>query len=414
MIRRLQELDAELRVLALFVVLAGVGWWLRSTPLAIIGSLAAVTTLALYVWQRDCLSGVSYRRVVGRERATFGEEVTLGIEIVNDKLLPLSWLHVEDEIPAALEIRGGTVVADDRALVSRLVDVLPLLPYQRVRRQLTISCSHRGDYLFGPARLSSGDPIGFRTRTGRIAGQHHLLVYPKVFALAPDGIASRMLIGDERTRTRLLEDPSRISGVREYRAGDALRSIDWRATARSTGLLVRQFEPTVSQRVALFLDLQVSGRGAFYFEPPALEFTIAVAASVLTELERRGVATGLFSSGTIAGRPLACPPSSSPAQLALMLESLARVTHFGSLEFAHLLAAESSRLRPGTSVVIVSADYPAETLEALGDLRRRHALSALWVANDHGAPPPREHVDALLTARYADDWQRRESLELAA
>jgi uncharacterized protein (DUF58 family) len=321
---------------------------------------------------------------------------------------------VEDEIPAALEIHGGTVVSDDRTFVNQLVNVLPLLPYQRVRRQLTISCCHRGDYLFGPARVSSGDPIGFRMRTGRIADQHHLLVYPKVFALAPAGIASRMLIGDERTRTRLLEDPSRISGVREYRPGDPLRSIDWRATARSAGLLVRQFEPTVSQRVALFLDLRVPRRGVWSFDPPELEFTIAVAASIVAELARREVATGLFSSGTVAGRPVACPPSCSPAQLALMLESLARVTHFGSLEFSDLLAAESSRLRPGTSVVLVAADYPNETLEAVGDLRRRHAVSAVWVATDHGAPPPREHVDALLLAPYSDDWQRRESLELAA
>ena len=233
--RRLRNLDHELHVALVWLALAGIGWWQRSTPLAIIGVLGALTTGALYVWQRECLVGVTYSRELSQTRAMFDERVTLEIEIVNDKLLPLSWFEVEDDVPSALGIEGGTVVSRG-SRGNALVQLLPMLPYQRVRRRLTVVCSRRGEHTFGPALVSSGDPVGLRIRSGRLLDVRHLLVYPKVFALAPAGIASRVLIGEERSRFELLEDPSRFAGVREYRPGDPLRHVDWRATARSTAL----------------------------------------------------------------------------------------------------------------------------------------------------------------------------------
>ena len=128
------------------------------------------------------------------------------------------------------------------------------LPYQRIRSRLTVIATHRGEFTFGPAKLSSGDPVGLRERSALTEGLEHLLVYPKVFALSPAGIVSRALLGDLRSRRELLHDPSRTAGVREYRVGDPLRFVDWRATARSTSLMVREFEPSVTPRVAVFLD----------------------------------------------------------------------------------------------------------------------------------------------------------------
>jgi uncharacterized protein (DUF58 family) len=43
-------------------------------------------------------------------------------------------------------------------------------------------------------------------------------------------------------------------GIREYRAGDALRRIHWRSSARRGELVVREFEPPGIQTVAIVLD----------------------------------------------------------------------------------------------------------------------------------------------------------------
>jgi uncharacterized protein (DUF58 family) len=408
-----RPVDGEWKAAAVAVGLAVVGWWIHSTLLAMAGAVGALTAMALWVSQHECLTGVSYRRRLAQHRATFGEEVALDIELVNDKLLPLTWLHVEDTVPLQLTIRGGTVVSSRSDRTRDLQLVLPMLPFQRVRRHLVVVCDRRGVHHFGPARLRSGDPIGYHQRHASMRQVEEILVYPKVFRLDATGIASRVPLGDHRSSLRLLGDPSRVAGVREYRAGDPLRHVDWRATARSTSLLVREFEPTAALRVAVFADLSVPQLRWNNANPSELEFLVAVTASVISDLSARRVPAGLYASATVDGRGIARPPSASPAALPEMLELLARAWAHGGTTFARALVEEGGRLHRGTSLLVVAADYPEPTLVALSELRRRLPITAVWVATGQGSPPPSELVDTRWEARYDDDWQHQSSLELA-
>ncbi len=392
--------------------LAAIGWALSSDTLALFGCLGALAILALHLWQRYCLDGVSYVRRLEQSRASFGEQVGLSIEIVNDKILPLSYLEIDDEVPLGLAIDGGVVVAG-RGRSATLVQVLPLLPYQRVRRRLVVHCDRRGEHHVGPATLSSGDPIGRRVRSLQLADEQRLLVYPKILALQPPGLASRLLVGDERTRREIVADPSRTVGVRPYQAGDPLRHVDWRASARSTGLLVRRFEPTVDPRVALFLDVRVPQFLSWRPEPDELEFTISVAASLVSALAATGIAVGLYANGTSAGAPVAHDPSSASFALAQMLESLARLVPYGPMFVSGVLEEIGRSLPRQTSIVVLAADFAEPTCAAVADLRRRHAVSALHILTGAGSPPPRDGVDALASIAYTDDWHDHDTLDVA-
>ncbi len=398
---------------SLLVALAAVGWAIHSVPLALTGTLGAITVLVGWVWQKECLTNLTYTRTISQTRATFGEEISLGIEIVNDKVLPLTWLHVEDVVPALLSIRGGTIddAVSRRDAVLHLL--LPVLPFGRVRRRLTIVCDRRGTYRFGPVRLESGDPIGYGRDTTRLTEVEHLLVYPKVFALEPPDMASRMLLGDQRSSSILLGDPSRVAGVREYRAGDPLRHVDWRASARAPSLLVRVYEPTTSLRVATFVDLHAPrARGRMPFLD-LTEFTVAVAASVVADLSVKGIGVGLYSTGTVDGHPLTHAPSTSPSALADMMELLARVSPYAPESMADVLASECGRFRSGISVVVIAADFPERTLAAMAHVRRRLPVTAVWVGNDIGRPPPSGTVDVREEVAYVEDWKHRTTMELA-
>jgi uncharacterized protein (DUF58 family) len=407
--------DREVVTAAVFFALACLGWAISAVALAIAGMLGAFTTVAMWLWQRHCLTAVRYRRSLSEPRANFGERVVLELELVNDKLLPLSWLQVEDTVPAGLPIDGATVQARGRGPRSdTLVQIRPLLPYQRVRRRFVLHCARRGEHAFGPGQLTSGDPIGLRQRSETAPGEQHLIVYPKVFALAPASVVSRVLVGEQRTRRELLEDPSRAAGVREYRPGDPLRRVHWRASARSSNLLVREFEPTVSLRVALFLDLAVPGGRPWAGYSPKVEFTVAVAASLLAELDRLGVPTGLYGAGTIGGYPLVLPASGVTAGLAGLLEALAKVQDRPAVSFSGLITAQSRHLQHGTSVIAVANDFSGSSMESLCELRRRHAVTACFVDSGEGLPPLPGMLDAVVRARYEEDWEEREILELAA
>lgn len=409
--RRVRDLDREVGAAYSWLAVTAFGWWIHSVPLTLIGVLGAVASAALYLWQRACLTGVTYNRRLSQSRAVFDERLSLEIEIVNDKLLPLSWIRVEDDVPSLIRIEGGNVVAN-HSFVDSLVQVLPLLPYQRVRTKVTVVANHRGEFIFGPARLSSGDPVGLRTRSVTLHGVNHLLVYPKVSALAPAGIAARALIGDTAARAALLHDPSRIAGVREYRVGDPLRFVNWRASARSTTLVVREFEPSVTPRVAVFLDMKDPMIGLGRLDAPELEFTVSVAASLVADLVGRKIAVGLFTAGSGSIGALAVRPTSSPDALSSMLDGLARAVPSTGAGFANLLVGEVGHLQRGTSVVTVSMDYSDEMMVAIAQLRRRHAVTAVWVETRRGAKPPPGLVDVVLRATHSDDWQQQEVLEL--
>ena len=223
----------EWTVAAAGLGVAAVGWWQHSSLLAVGGLLVAATVAILWVWQKEALSSVSYERTLDRHRALFGEEVSLEIEVVNDKLLPLTWLHVEDQIPTGLEIRGAAVRIAANGRRYEMHHLFPMLPYQRVRRTMKVVCTNRGEHTFGPGRVESGDPLCLHRQDMRLRDVDRLLVYPKMFRVDAPATIGRLPLGDRRGDPRLAGDPSRVAGVREYQQGDPLRHVDWRATART-------------------------------------------------------------------------------------------------------------------------------------------------------------------------------------
>ncbi len=242
-----------------------------------------------------------------------------------------------------------------------------------------------------------------------------MLVYPKLFRLATPPIVSRVPWGDQRAAPEVAGDPSRVAGVREYRPGDALRHVDWRATARSNALLIREFEPSATWRIAVFADVRVPRQGTVGRADVA-EFLIAVTASVVADMAGKGVATGLYSSGTVRGRPtVAATCERTPGALPAMLECwrwfppATRRTSIGEL-----LLSESGHLGGAASVVVVATDYPQPTLAALAAVRRRLPVTAIWIRADDGHPPPHGAVDVVREVTYRDDWRTVDVLEFAA
>jgi len=382
---------AQLMVVLGIVVLAG--WGRGAVTLAVAGGVGIAVCGLLRFWARHCLSSVDYQRQLDQHRACFGEDVPLRVAITNDKLLPLPWVSFEDEIKGRLAIRDATIV--ERGSSQAFTQVLAIGPYQRVERRLSVTCGRRGLHRLGPVRLASGDPVGCRTLTKRIDVFDELLVYPKVFTLGPPGIVPDVLLGDARAARRAMEDPTRVVGHRQYRPGDALRMIDWRATARSPIALVRVCEPTANLRVALFLDCSV----------PQLKWP---------DMAPRGAGVGLFSAATVDGRPIAHPPSTSPDTLATILESLARASPFGRALFADVLEMGLGQLARGTSAVVVAGDFPEATNLAMARMRTRHPVTTVGVVTDQGCRPPAGVVDHHLQAVYVDDWPTRSVLDVAS
>ena len=250
---------------------------LREAQLFVVGLILLLVAGVSWVWERYCLVGLGYRRSLGQVRAMFGEEVSLTLEIVNDKPLPLAWLEIEDTVPGVGLTLAPAHVGPSHIPGRRLLGILLSVRwYERVRRHYRVTCRARGFHAFGPATLRTGDVFGLATQEIEIPGEDYLLVYPKIVPLERLGLPARNPFGDVPLRRQwLFEDPMRTVGVRDYRPGDSPRRLHWKATARAPGqaLQVKLFEPTTTHRLHILLNISTGGPNWSWqgYDPEVLE-----------------------------------------------------------------------------------------------------------------------------------------------
>jgi uncharacterized protein (DUF58 family) len=358
---------------------------LHQAQLFVIGCILLLVAVVSQLWERYCLVGLTYQRTLGVQRAFFGEQVPLTVEIVNEKPLPLAWLEVEDTIPGGrlnLEPQHtGPSHIPGRRLLTMLLSVRW---YERVRRHYIVSCKQRGIHAFGPATLRTGDVFGLSSQQMESQTEDYLLVYPKVVPLERLGLPAANPFGDIAFKRQwLFEDPMRTIGVREYRPGDTLRRLHWKATARAPdqALQVKLFEPTTSHRLHILLNVSTSEQNWSWqgYDPEALEAAITTAASVASWAVERGFLVGLSANAKLfhSSAPVRTPPSRDPRQLTHIFEALARLVPIGSMPAESLVELESRELAFGTTVVMVTAVAHVGLINRLQQLTRSGQIPVL-------------------------------------
>ena len=324
-------------------------------------------------WTRICLAGVTYTRRVGSLRLFYGESTEYVVEIVNAKPLPLAWLRAEDELPAALEMTGVNLAASYRPGRVRLTNLLSLRWYERVTRRYRLVGVRRGAWRLGPVELSSGDIFGFTVRRETMPDTETLMVYPKIVPLTALGLPAHRPFGDLATRRRLVEDPLRLLGAREYTSGDSFRHIHWKATAHRQALQTKVFEPSATLPIVIFLNINTHEYLFEGIDRDLQEYAVTAAASLARWVWDNGHPVGLFvNSITQPGaQRVRIPPGRRPDQLLTVLTALAQVVDYGRWPLETLLQIETPRLPYGATVVVVSATVNPALQQALFDLHGR-------------------------------------------
>ena len=399
-------------------------WYLLSTfllvlslplhqPLLLMVGILLLLILAITdVWALYCLNDLHYQRQFSEQHVIFGEEITLSLSVENAKLLPLPWLEIEDTIPRALPIKGIKLYGSVRNDLVALECLFSPRWYERVTRRYTIQCNARGVHTFGPTKLSSGDVFGFISREMELSNRQYLLVYPLVAPLQSFGLPARHPFGDRRAPQRLLEDPSRIVGVRDYAYGDSLRRVNWKATARTMTMQSNIYESTTTHSLVLFLNVIAQLDIYYGVRPDLQELSICATASVADWALDQGYAVGLYSNTTLfmpdedtsvltsqnesnqekittarmKRRRICLPATSNGEQRQRIMETLARVQSFFSTSIEEILQIERTRLPAGATVVIVTSTISEQLIDVLNSIRQSgHSVTILFSAD---TPPP--------------------------
>lgn len=382
----------------------------RQPLLLLVSLLGFLVLFTTAIWAKFCLSHLRFQRELSEKRVLFGEEITLSMAVENAKLLPLPWLEIEDALPRSLAVRGRRLRVSSRSNRNVLESLFSPRWYERVTRRYTLLCNTRGVHTFGPTTLRSGDLFGFTERVETVENKQFLIVYPLVVPLSSFSIPARYPFGDRKAPRRLLEDPSRVIGVRDYAYGDDLRRVHWKATARTMQLQSKIYEPTTTYTLVLFLNVDIRLDSHFGIHPEIQELSICATASVADWALNGGYSVGLYANSimympevgmnlpdkqdqttinqeaalatTLAElfkrRRIQIPPSSHAEQRKRIMEVLARVQSFFGSSIEELIQQERSHLPAGATIVVVTSTVSDPLLETLAQLKHSgHAVTIL-------------------------------------
>lgn len=217
----------------------GLLWAIAGTTLILLGvgtgSLAATLlgaalilhlALALVLLARPSLDiSLSAKR----DRVTEGDAFPVSLEIDNRsrRSMVLEWrLDLDPVFREGPEPVGGTIVLPGGRATERSLSPVPEL---------------HGPRSVGPVRVLIRDPAGLVAREIEAAREVPCLVLPRVEDLRSVPLRSRMVtpyIGVHEVQRP--GDGFEFYALRSYEPGDSIRSINWRASARSSDMIVNQ------------------------------------------------------------------------------------------------------------------------------------------------------------------------------
>lgn len=322
-----------------------------------------------------------------QQRAFLGESTEVVLTLHNNNRLAVPWIQFHESIPPELRLEEN------------LRKATSLRGRQTVHYKYHVRGLQRGYYRLGPLRLSGGDFFGLTKSQVGYLKPDYLTVYPRIIPLTQLGLPSRLPFGTVASRQRLFEDPARPMGVRDFRSGDSLRQINWKASAHTQKLLVRTFQPAISLETAIMLDLHSDAyeRRERIF---STEWAVVTAASLASHLIQERQAVGLITNGVdplrlqeesrvfddATGRlksaletspsentrfmPTAIPPRTGRTHLMKILEQLARLETKGTIGLFEWVTTASMNLSWGVTILVITSRGDEKTCHTLNKLAR--------------------------------------------
>ncbi|CAM3834716.1 DUF58 domain-containing protein [Isoptericola cucumis] len=162
---------------------------------------------------------------------------------------------VRDAWPPSLVTDAPARTAGGPVLARSARHDVRLAAGESARVRTPLRPTRRGDRTAGPVTVRSLGPLG-------LAGRQASLPVPGTIRVLPEFSSRRHLPSrlarlremDGRAAVQVRGEGTEFDSLREYVVGDDVRSIDWRATARRSEVVVRTWRPERDRRVVVVLD----------------------------------------------------------------------------------------------------------------------------------------------------------------
>ncbi len=251
-------------------------WWVA---VAIVALVAVID--AIFAWRGACPE-VERRAPRSMSLASWDD---IGLTVRNRSGRRTLTMRLFDHHPQSFVVDGLPWSAE--VPPGHFVDVV-----YRVRPTL------RGAFTCPCCELRVASPIGLWWRRRFAGAPSEVRVYPNystISKLLAYEVDNRLQLAGVRMSRRRGEGIE-FHQLRDYREGDSLRAIDWKATARMSRLISREYQDERDQQVVFLLD---TGRRMLAKDAELSHFDLALNAMLLLSYValRQGDAAGVMTAG---------------------------------------------------------------------------------------------------------------------
>ena len=233
-------------------------------------------------YRRSWNRGIGIQVHFDRESVPAGEEFCLLETVENRKRLPVAAMEVAFRVPKGLRFLDAENTQISDYIYKR--DLFSLRGMERILRTYHMTALCRGQYHISHiSHLAPG--LFFRQEYLSDETDPEEILYVLPARVNVSGIlrAVQAVQGERQSLSRRYEDPFSLSSIREYTTSDPMKYVNWKASAKSGGLMVNTFASPEADRVHVLLDL---GDDGVRRHPEQIEDSISIARAIYAQLIR--------------------------------------------------------------------------------------------------------------------------------
>ena len=312
-----------------------------------------------------------------QDRALEDDEVRA--RIVVESTTPVDRLDLYLRLPEGIEVRDGKNPV-----------ALHLKAGERRELELQLGANRWGGHVLGPTYARARDPLGLLVWETVAPGRPELRVYPRedVLRRVLQPRETQVFSGNEVSRHK--GEGIEFADIRPWSAGDPLKRVNWRASARRGELWVNESHPERNTDVILFVDSFAEARSG---SEGTLDLAVRATATLANAYVGRRDRVGLIAFGGIL-RWLV--PGMGTVQLYRIVDALLDTQIVLSYYWKEIDVIPRRTLPPNAMVIALSPLLDGRSVGALLDLRARgYDLTVIDVSPVPFTPRPAAGLDSV-------------------
>lgn len=287
------------------------------------------------------------------DKAVEGDQLSLIETITNQKLLPIPVLKIK-YMASRFLIFSDTCQTEVTDHTYRN-DLFSVMMYQKLTRSIPFLCTKRGYYTIDKVYLVCNDILLESELVSASDAKLQLYVYPRPIEYNRLQIPFQKMFGTVLTRRLLYEDPFEFRSIREYQSYDTMKTINWKASAKTGALMVNVHNHTASQQIKILLNVESD---TLRKHEELLEEGIRLTAALAAYFIEQGIPTALYTNAldVISREILNAPAGSGHSHIRTINETLARIDDtYTPPSFVSILGEEMDLTDPNDYILLISS-----------------------------------------------------------